>query len=384
MRNLLMTPGPTPVPEEARFVMAKEMIHHRTEEFSEVMKELNLNLKKIFKTINPVITLSSSGTGAMEASVVNLLSKGDKVVVLNTGNFGKRFVQLCTTYEIEVIEIAYEWGETIKNTDLEKVLSENSDIKAVFVTHHETSTGVLNDVESISKIVKGKDESILMVVDAISGMVANEFKTDEWNIDCVVSGSQKGFMAPPGLAFAALSSKAQEALKKSNIPKFYFSFEKALAEINEGQTPFTPAVSTVLSTNIACRLLMQEGLENVTLRHKRMKEASSEGIKALGLEFFIKEESSRGNTVTTVIAPDGINSGKIKKILAEKYGITIAGGQGSYKGKIFRIGHLGAVDVFDVLITFSALEMTLKELNYDKFKPGDSLAAIQKYLMNNK
>ncbi len=381
MRNLLMTPGPTPVPEQARLAMAKEMIHHRTNEFSEVVKNLSENLKYVFKTKNPVITLTSSGTGAMEAAVINLFSKGDKVIVVNVGNFGKRFVQLCKTYNLEVVEIKYEWGKAAKLSDLQEALDKESDIKGVLMTQHETSTGVLNDVESFGKAIKTKDENILFVVDAISGLSANEFKTDEWQIDCAVSGSQKGFMAPPGIAFAALSEKAIEACKKSDIEKFYFSFEKALGRYDEGQTPFTPALTTIIATNEASKLLKKEGIDNVIARHKKMKEAVAEGVKALKLEFFIDEEEARGNTVTTVLSPEGIDSGKIKKIMADKYGITIAGGQADYKGKIFRIGHLGDVDVLDVVTTFSALEMVLAELGYDKFEAGDSLKAIQKYLV---
>lgn len=380
MRNLLMTPGPTSVPEEARLIMAKEMIHHRTKEFSSVMKELSENLKYLFKTENPVITLSSSGTGAMEAAVVNLFSKEEKVLIVNTGNFGKRFVDLAKTYGLNPIELTYKWGESAKLEDIKEKLESNSDIKGIFITHHETSTGVVNDIKGLGEYLKGKN--ILFVVDSISGLTANEFKTDEWGVDCAVSGSQKGFMAPPGIAFAALSKKAIEALKKSDIPKFYFSFEKALKSYDEGQTPFTPALTTILSANEACKMLKKEGIDNIINRHRIMKEATCEGVKALNLEFFIKDENARGNTVTTIVSPKEIESGKIKKLMAEKYGITIAAGQGEYKGKIFRIGHLGAVDALDIVTTFSALELALSELNYE-FTPGIGVKAVQEYLIKN-
>lgn len=381
MRNLLMTPGPTPVPEQSRLVMAKEIIHHRTKEFSGIMKEMSEGLKYVFKTENPVITLTCSGTGAMEAAVINLFSKGDKVVAVHIGNFGKRFAQLGKTFGLDIIEIQYEWGVAAKVEDLMEVLDKTPDVKGVLITHHETSTGVVNDIEAFGKAIKSKNENILFVVDAISGLSANEFKTDEWLIDCAVSGSQKGFMAPPGIAFASLSPKAIEACKKSDIPKFYFSFEKALKEYTDNQTPFTPAITTIMSTHESCKLIKEEGIDNIIARHKKMKEAVCEGVKALNLEFFIKEEKDRGNTVTTVVVPEGIDGGKIAKLMASKYGITIAGGQGDYKGKIFRIGHLGDLDVLDVVTTFSALEMVLSELGYDKFQPGDSLKAIQKYLI---
>ncbi|NLK63274.1 MAG: alanine--glyoxylate aminotransferase family protein [Fusobacteria bacterium] len=382
MRNLLMTPGPTPVPEESRLVMAKEIIHHRTKEFSEIIKEVSDGLKYVFKTKNPVLTLTSSGTGAMEAAVVNLFSKGDKVIAVSVGNFGKRFAQLGKTFGLNIIDIEYEWGQSAKVADLMDILDKNSDVKGVLITHHETSTGVLNDIESFGKAIKDKNKDILFVVDAISGLSANEFENDKWLIDCAVSGSQKGFMAPPGLAFVSLSDMAIEACKKSDIPKFYFSFEKALKEYEDNQTPFTPAITTIMSVYESCKLIKKEGIDKTIERHKTMKEAVCEGVKALNLDFFIKNENDRGNTVTTVVVPEGVDGGKIAKIMASKYGITIAGGQGNYKGKIFRIGHLGDLDPLDVVTTFSALELVLSELGYKNFEPGDSLKAIQKYLLN--
>ncbi|BDU50556.1 pyridoxal-phosphate-dependent aminotransferase family protein [Haliovirga abyssi] len=379
MKNLLMTPGPTPIPEEARFAMAKSIIHHRTDEYSEIFKELSKNLKYLFKTENPVITLTSSGTGGMEASVANLFSKGDKVVVVSVGNFGERFVKLCDIYGLEVVKLSYNWGEAAKANDLKEVLAKEEGVKGVFLTHHETSTGVLNDVKSFGEILKGTD--ILFVVDTISGLIANEFETDNWGVDCAVAGSQKGFMAPPGLAFVSLSEKAQKALDKSDLPKFYFSFKNTLNRLPEGQNPTTPAVNLIIATNEACKMLKKEGLENVTARHKNLKEAVAIGIKALGLEFFVKDEAVRGNTVTAVVAPEGVDGQAVNNTMRDKYGITIAGGQGAIKGKIFRLGHLGDVDRFDVLSLFSALEMTLNDLGYKGFEAGSSLKAIQKYYL---
>lgn len=380
MRNLLMTPGPTPVPEDSRFIMAKDIIHHRTEEFMTLFKEMSESLKYVFQTQNPVITLTSSGTGAMEASIINLFSENDKVVVISVGNFGDRLIQLAKLYKLNVIEISYKWGETAKVEDLKAVLAKEEGVKGVIMTQHETSTGVVNDIEAFGKVIK--DTDMLFVVDAISGLTANEFKTDEWGVDCALSGSQKGFMAPPGLAFAALSPKAQAAMEKSTLPKFYFSFKKALKILDDGQTPWTPAIGVVMAVNESCKMIKKEGIENVVARHKSMQEATVAGVEALGLELLIKEPKDRGATLTTVLCPEGLNGQKVNKLMSKKYGITIAGGQGELQGKIFRIGHLGGVDTLDVVTTFSALEMVLKELGYNNFEPGDSLKAIQKYLMS--
>lgn len=375
-----MTPGPTPIPEDARMEMAKGIIHHRTGAYSEIFKELSGNLKTIFKTKNPVITLTSSGSGGMEAAVCNLFSRGDKVVVINIGNFGERFKKLTNIYGLSVIEINYEWGKSAKPEDLKKVLSENNDIKGVFITHHETSTGVVNDIKAFGEILA--DTDMLFVVDTISGLIANEFKTDEWNIDCAIAGSQKGFMSPPGLAFVSLSEKAIEACKNSDLPKFYFSFLNHLKRLPDGQNPTTPAVNLIASTNVACKTIVEKGVEDFIKRHADLKEGVAEGVKALNLKFFVEDEKDRGNTTTSVYAPEGIDGQEINKKMRIDHGITIAGGQAKVKGKIFRIGHLGDVDRFDVISVFSALEMVLSDLGYTDFNAGDSLAAIQKYYMN--
>lgn len=380
MQKLLMTPGPTTIPEAVKLEMAKDIIHHRTEEYSEIFKELSENLKYVFKTKDPVITLTSSGTGAMEASVTNLFSKGDKVIVISAGNFGNRFIQLTKLYGLDVKEISYKWGESAKPEDLEKVLSEEENVKGVFLTHHETSTGVLNDVSAFGKVLEGTD--ILFVVDSISGILSNEFKTDEWRVDCAISGSQKGFMTPPGLAFVSLSERAQAAMKKSDMPNFYFSFAKHLNRLPEGQNPTTPAITLIFAANVACQLIKKEGIDNVLARHKKLQTLTALGVEALGLEFFVKNSEDRGSTLTSVIAPEGIDGQEIHKLMQEE-GVTIAGGQADYKGKIFRIGHLGDVNELDVIVTFSALEKVLYKLNYREFEIGSSVKAIQEYLIKN-
>ncbi len=380
MKNLLMTPGPTPVPEEARLIMAKEMIHHRTDSYSCIFGEMSENLKYVFQTSRDVMTLTSSGTGAMEAAVVNLFSEGDKIAVFSVGNFGDRFIEISKQYKLNVIEKKYDWGTAAKVEDLKKLIEEEKELKGVFITHSETSTGVVNDIKSFGEVIRNTD--VLLIVDAVSGLGANELKMDDWGVDCIVSGSQKGIMAPPGLAFAVISEKAEKALDTAKLPKFYFSFKKHLKMIKDNQTPWTPAINLTMSVNESLKIIKKEGLENVIERHKFMREATAEGVKALGLEFFVKDEKARGNSVTAVYAPEGINGDKVNKIMKDKHGVVIAGGQGNIKGKVFRIGHLGYVDKLDLIMTFSALEMTLKELGYN-FEPGAGVGAVQKYLLEH-
>lgn len=378
MKNLLMTPGPTPVPEQARLVMAKEMIHHRTDTYSKIFADMSENLKYVFQTSNDVITLTASGTGAMEGAVVNLFSTGDKVAVFSVGNFGDRFIEICKKYGLNVIEKKYEWGTPAKVEDLKALIASEKDLKGVFVTHSETSTGVTNDIKAFAAETRNTD--IILVVDAVSGLGADELKMDEWGVDCVVTGSQKGLMAPPGLAFVSMNAKAVAALDKSNIPKFYFSFKKAIKMLADDQTPWTPAINLTMAVDESLKLIKEEGIDNVIARHRFFRDAAAAGVKALGLEFFVKDPSARGNAVTAVVAPEGINGDKVNKIMKDKHGVVIAGGQGHIKGKVFRIGHLGYVDKLDLIMTFSALEMTLAELGYS-FEPGVSVAAVQRFFM---
>ncbi|MDI6799914.1 MAG: alanine--glyoxylate aminotransferase family protein [Actinomycetota bacterium] len=380
-KNYLMTPGPTPVPAEVLLAQAKPMIHHRAPYYSKVFTSVLDGLKYVFQTDNDVLIFSSSGTGAMESAVVNLFSQGDKVIVVNTGNFGERFAKISKAYGLEVTELAYEWGEKANPDDIRKSLANDPDIKGVFVTHSETSTGIVNDIKVIGDMVK--DTKAALIVDTVSGLGALEFRTDAWHVDVAVCGSQKALMAPPGLAFAAVSEKAWAMVEKSTLPKFYFSYEKSLAALKKDtpQNPFTPPVSLVLALDEALKMIKAEGLDNIIKRHSILGKAARAGVKALGLEFFGACDDT-SNAVTAIKAPEGINSKEIVKIMREKYGLTIAGGQGKVTGLIFRLGHLGYYDRFDIITTLSGIEMTLKELAY-KFEQGAGITAAEKVFLEN-
>ena len=370
-----MTPGPTMVPPEVLLSMAQPMIHHRAPDFTPLFKRISANLKYVFQTENPVVIFASSGTGAMEASIVNTLSAGDKAIAVEGGKFGQRWCDLCSVYKVNVVKLAIDWSKSITAKEIEKALKENPDAKAVFVTLCETSSGALTDIKAIGEVVKKTDA--ILVVDAISGLGAEEFYTDKWNVDITVTGSQKAMMLPPGLAFASISKKAEALMEKSTLPKYYFSIKKSLKNLKEDTTPYTPAVSLLVGLDKALEMIKEEGIENIWARHKKLANAIRAGIKAIGLELYPQNPS---NVVTTVKVPEGIDGGKIPKILRDKYGITIAGGQDHLKGKIFRIATLGYADTFDVTTIISALELTLAELGY-KLDVGEGTKAAIKALV---
>lgn len=364
-KEYLMTPGPTPVPSEVLLAQARPMIHHRTPLYTKILVSVIEDLKYIFQTTNDVLIFAASGTGAMESAVVNLFSSGDKVLVASNGKFGDRFIKITETYGLNVIKLEYQWNQVVNSDEIAKLLDEdvNREIKGVFVVQSETSTGILNDVKKISEVVK-KFPAVL-VVDSITGLGAVELRTDEWNLDIVMTGSQKGLMLPPGLACVSVSDKAWQMVEKSTLPKFYFSYQKSRDALRKPspQNPFTPPISLIIGLGEALKMIREEGLENVIRRHAVLAEAVRKGIEALGLELWAPPEG-RGNAVTPVKVPDGIDGKAIVKILRDKYGITIAGGQDHLAGKIFRLGHLGYYDRFDIITTLSGLEMTLSELGY--------------------
>jgi serine---pyruvate transaminase len=355
----LMSPGPTPVPEKVLLSMADTIIHHRTPQFQAVLKDVNAKLKKVFQTENPVLIMASSGTGAMEASVVNLLSAGDKAVVINGGKFGERFGQICKAYKVEPVMYDVKWGEAADPKVVARLLKENPGTKAVYSTLCETSTGVVNDIKGIGEIVSGTDA--VLVVDAVSGLSADEFKPDEWGVDVVVSGSQKGLMLPPGLAFITLSPKAQKLIDSSDLPKYYFSLKAALKAYGKDDTPWTPAVSLITGLNSVLDMVLSEGVDNVVKRHARLANVTREAVKAMGLEIFAEKPS---NAVTSVKVPDGIDGKALVKKMRDEQCVTIAGGQGDLKGKIFRIAHLGYMDEYDTISAIAAVEIVLSQLGY--------------------
>ena len=370
----LLSPGPTPIPDEVLSVASEAIIHHRTSEFSKILMEVVDGLKYVFQTKQDVYVLASSGTGAMEAAVVNLLCPGDKVITINGGKFGERWGHICRAYGANVHEIKLEWGEPFTKEQLEEELKANPDIKAVFSTLSETSSGSVYDIKGYGEVVSKTDA--VLVVDGISGIGATPCPMDEWKVDVMVAGSQKSFMIPPGLAYIAFSEKAWNLVEKSTLPKFYFDAKKYRKSLGKDTTPFTPAVSLIIQQKKALDIIKSVTLEGLIEHHRILGEATRAGVKAIGLELLSKIP---GNIVTAVKVPDGIDGIQLVKKMQGKYMAYIAGGQDPYKGKIFRIAHLGYMGGFDVITALSALEMTLSELGY-KFEMGASLEAAQKIL----
>jgi len=379
-KNYLFTPGPTMVPPEVALAEAQPMIHHRTPQFSQIFYEVSEDLKYLFQTkTGEVFTLMSSGTGAMEACVANVLSKGNKALVVVSGKFGERWAELCKCFGIETITIDVENGKAVNPADIDAALKKNKGINVVFTTQCETSTGVVHDIKSISPIVKG--HGALLVVDAITGIGVHQLLMDEWNIDVAITGSQKGCMMPPGLAFVCVNSSAWGVIEKTDLPRYYWDFRKMRKDLKDKTTPFTPAVSLVMAMKTALEMIKKEGIENVWKRHARLANATREGAKAIGLELFAGANSS--NVLTAIKAPKGIDVDKIIKKLRDETGVTFTGGQDEMKGKMIRIGHMGYVNDFDVIIAIAALEKGLHEAGY-AVELGKGLSTVQSILVGKK
>lgn len=374
MRKRIFTPGPTPLPERVKLSQAKDIIHHRTQQFSEILEEVSQGLKYVFQTNNSVLTFVASGTGAMEATVVNLLSSGDKVLVIRGGKFGERWTEICQSFGTEVINIDIEWETAVDPATIERKLRENQDIKAVFTQLVETSTGVVYDIEAIAEIVS-KTNAIL-VVDAISGLGAQPLFTEKWGVDVVVGGSQKALMLPPGLSFVTLSQRAWKNVENSNFPRYYWDFKKAKKALDKKQTPYTPAVSLICALKESLRLIRKEGWENVLKRHSVLAKATREAVSALELSIFGHPAS---NVLTAILVPGGVDEKELRKKMQDKYGVLIAGGQAQLSGKIIRIAHLGWIDSLDVITVISALEMSLMDLGY-RINLGKGVKAAQEVL----
>ncbi len=375
-KKYLLAPGPTPVPPEALLAMAMPIIHHRAPDFLPVLESAKKGLQWLYQTRNDVLILCSTGTGGMDGAVSNFLSPGDDVLVLNGGKFGERWTKICQAYGMKVEEVLVEWGYSVKAEQVEAALKKNPKIKAVFVQANETSTGVYHDIKSIAAVVRKTDA--LFVVDAISALVAHDLRTDEWGLDVVIGGSQKGLMLPPGLVFVSVSDKAWKMADTAKTPKFYFNFKKERENLSKNQTTWTSPVTLIIGLNAAIKMLQDEGLENVLKRHDKLARATRAGALALGLKLFPKESPS--NALTAIEAPAGVDGQAIYKDLRVKYGITGAGGQDKLKGKIFRIAHLGYADTFDVITALAGLEMVLKGLGHP-VKLGTGVGAAQEILM---
>ncbi len=357
----LRIPGPTPCPKEVLQAMSRQMINHRGLAFTKILNDVTAKLKQFFQTKGDVFLLTGSGTGGLEAAIVNTLSPGDKVLSVSIGVFGERFASIAQQFGAEVVPLKFEWGKAADADAIGKALEAEPKIKAVLVTHNETSTGVTNDLEAISSAVKKFDK--LLLVDAISSLGSIDLPTDDWHCDVVVTGSQKGWMVPPGLAMVSVSEKAWQAHAQAKMPRFYWDFTKAKKYLEKGETPWTPAVSVVFGFAVALDMMLKEGLPNIVARHARIAQATRDGIKSLGLPLFADERYA-SNTVTAVAASNGLDIKKMRQILREEHQIVLAGGQQSLDGKIFRIGHLGWVSEDDIKEVISKIKIVLPQAGF--------------------
>lgn len=361
MAEQLRIPGPTPCPPEILQAMARQMIDHRGSEFVKIMQRTTEKLKQVFQTKNDVLTLTGSGTGGMEAMIVNTLSPGDRVMVISIGSFGDRLISIAKTFGADVVPMNVEWGKAADPDAVRKVLQSDTKIKAVAITHNETSTGVTNDIASIGKVVKSFDK--LFIVDAISSMSSINCPVDDWHLDVVASGSQKGWMVPPGLVFVSVSEEAWKAHAAAKMPRMYWDFKQAKTYLERGQTPWTPAVSIVFAMDVALDMILKEGIDNVFARHARAAKAARDGVKSLGLTLY-GDEKHASNTVTAVNVPAGVEVKNLRKIMREENKIVLAGGQGKIEEKIFRIGHLGWVNEGDIKDVIAALRVALPKAGF--------------------
>ncbi len=359
-RPNLRIPGPTPVSDDILQAVAHPMVNHRGREFAGVIQRIAARLKDFFLTTSDVLILSASGTGGLEAAVVNTLSPGDEVLVVTIGSFGDRFAAIADTYGAEVITLAYEWGQAAKPEDVREAIREHPGIKAVLVTHNETSTGVTNPLEEIAGVVREADK--LLIVDAVSSLGAIPLDMDGWGLDVVVTGSQKGWMVPPGLAFVALSERGWRAYESSKMPRFYFDLGKHRESLSKGQTPWTPTMSIFFGLDVALERMSEEGMEGIFTRHARLGRMVRAGVKAMGLELLCEDERFASDTVTAIKCPEGVEVSALRNLLEDEYGLVLAGGQGKLSGKIFRIGHLGLVEEADIRQALESLEQALPKL----------------------
>jgi len=371
-KNYILAPGPTPVPTEVLLAEAQETIHHRTPQFLNIQKETLEKARMLFQTKNNVFALVSTGTGAMEAAVASTIAKGDKVIVVDGGKFGERWGDLCKAFEAEIDLIKLDWGDYVTPEQIKAALDKNPDTVAVFATHSETSTGTVNPIEEIAAVVK--DYKALMVVDSVSGLLAEPLKMDEWHVDIVATGLQKGVMLPPGLALVALSDKAIARVNECpNKNRYYFDLKQYIKKYPD--SPYTAGVNSIYQLHAALKMIEEEGMEAVWDRHRILADATRAGVKAMGLELLSKKP---GNVTTAVLSP--IDTGKLTKLMRDKYGVTMAGGQDHYKGKIFRMAHLGYMSKFDTIIGLAALEMAFNELGH-KVELGVGVKAAEEVFL---
>ena len=378
-KSFLMIPGPTPVPESVMLEIAKHPIGHRSTEFSAILKDVYENLKYVFQTKNPVFVFTSSGTGAMCAALENLINEGDNVLCLSLGNFGNRWAKIAESKGANVEKIEVEAGEIIDPEVLRKRLAEDTDksIKIVTLTHSETSTGAANDIKTLCSIIR--EHGALSVVDGVTSVCAMPVKPDEWGIDVLVSGSQKGFMIPPGLAFLTANERAWNVYEQCKHPSFYFDWAAHKKAVEGDTTPFTPAVNLIVGLNQALKMIKDEGIENMNARHKRHCYALRNALRAINLELLVKDDKNASHSITSILPPEGISVPDIRSTMKNDYDIVVANGQAKLKDKIFRMGTLGFVCDRDLIAAVGALEATLYKLGH-KFELGKGVQTLIKEL----
>jgi len=369
-------PGPTPVPDRVVRKMSEPILTHRSGEFSDLLRQVTTDLRHVFQTKNDVLVLTASGSGAMEAAVVNLLSPGDRVLAVCGGKFGGRWMELCETFGLDVLPFEVAWGRAADPDEIDRVLGEKGPFEAVLATHSETSTGVLHDIEAIGRVVRS--HGCYLIVDAISGLGANELRTDDWQVDIVLTGSQKALMIPPGLSFISVSERAWQGIERNGLPSYYLNLKRARDSFAKGLTPYTPAVSLLMGLAESLRMMKETGLEEIYRIHERNARVTRAGVAALGLELFARRPS---NVLSSVLMPPGIDGSALLKTIKAECGVTIANGMEQYRGKYIRIAHLGYdIAPSDMLVALSVLEHGLSRHGYD-FEPGAGMAAAQRVIL---
>ncbi len=371
----LLTPGPTPVPHRVAAKSAEPILHHRTKEFGEIFKSVQEGMKYVIKTKQDVMMLAGSGTSSMEAAVVNTLSPGDHVIVGSMGSFGERFIKICEAFGLNVTAIREEWGKPVDPNKIAEALKMDPAVKAVLIQHTDTSSTTLNDVKAVADIV-AKTPAIL-IVDSVSGLGGEEMLMDDWKVDVLVTGSQKGLMTAPGIAMVAMSDKAWAHHKTAKCPRYSVDFSIIRASIKDNETPWTPPVTLFLSLNEAIKMVKEEGIENGWVRHKKLAVAARAAVQALGFKLL---SSRPANVLTGAILPEGFDGTLLLRKMLDEMGVSIAGGQEHLKGKIFRIAHMGYMNAFDLMIGFGALEKTLTDMGYKLPEPGKAIKLAQSAL----
>jgi aspartate aminotransferase-like enzyme len=367
----LVTPGPTFVPTDILLAGARESIHHRSNDMKEIMDGINYSLPEFFGTENEVYTMLSSGTGAMESAVFNCFNKGDKVLVINNGYFGKRFKDIASYANLEILTVDIEWGQPFELEEIKEIYYNNKDLQGILIVYSETSTGAVNNIKEVGSFF-GRT-NVLTVVDAISGLISHEMQMDRWGLDVVIASSHKGFMMPPGLSFVCISDKAWEKIYDTEENTYYFSYKRF--KDFYPYPPSSPGISLIFSLEKSIELLKAEGIETIYERHRLLARATQNALISLGFELFISDPIRRSNTVTSALSPKGIDTSDLLERINNDYGLTITGGQGSYKGKMIRIGHIGAFDELDLFSVFGAIEMYLNKSKYE-FEEGVSTKAL--------